>query len=462
MKHRDSSPSRISLVGGAARSARVRRRMHARRGEQGLTILLVAILALVLIGFTGLAVDLSRVYTASQQLQAAADAAALAAANRVSNEIDPMDPSNPFTATRQMAIAVALKNMAAAAPVKLSANTPNAANGDIVIGRWDKVAQTFTPELKNPNAVKVTARRTTSSQGGPVSLVFGPVFAVNGADVGRTAIAVMSKTLDPLILVLDPDGSPGLKMGGNGNLDIMTGSVQVNSDENCAVEATGSATVTTPLISTCGTACAPVGAMHGPLEEKADPIADPLADVLPDTASWNAFKASLAKPLGASGKITATGTYSPGYYPKGLDINNTTVATLSPGTYMFGDKFDMQGGASLLGDGVTILIDKGAIMELNGNGVVTLSPPSSGMFEGVTIFSHRENSSDDAVTLGGTGVLTIDGMVYVPGGTLAMIGTSIKAIGGIICWQADIWGNGVVTGNKLPPPEALGTVYLVQ
>src|SRR5262245_38215051 len=42
----------------------------ARRRESGLTMLLVAVLMLVILGFAGLAVDLSRLYTASQQLQA--------------------------------------------------------------------------------------------------------------------------------------------------------------------------------------------------------------------------------------------------------------------------------------------------------------------------------------------------------------------------------------------------------
>src|SRR5262245_51758544 len=112
-----------------------------RRGERGLAIVLVAILVVVLIGFAGLAVDLSRVYTASQQLQSAADAAALAAANHVTDEVDPMDPSNPFSATRQAAISVAAKNVAASAPVKLAANTANTANGDIVVGRWDMNSQ---------------------------------------------------------------------------------------------------------------------------------------------------------------------------------------------------------------------------------------------------------------------------------------------------------------------------------
>lgn len=49
------------------------------RGEHGQTLPLVVIAAVVLIGFTGLAVDLGRVWVAKQQLQRAVDAATLAA-----------------------------------------------------------------------------------------------------------------------------------------------------------------------------------------------------------------------------------------------------------------------------------------------------------------------------------------------------------------------------------------------
>jgi Flp pilus assembly protein TadG len=456
---------RRQLDGGAAtgRAARRRRQQLARRrGERGFTALLVAILALVLVGFAGLAVDLSRVYTASQQLQAAADAAALGAVGHVVNEIDTSDPGNPFTLTRSVAVNVALHNSAAGAPVQLAANPGNAADGDVVVGYWDTTNNTFTPDLIGPNAVKVTARRTTTSQGGPVDLIFGPAFAANTADVGRSAIAVMAAALDPLILVLHPTSNASLKIGGNGTITVSQGAVQVNSDANCAVRITGSAHIASPKLATCGTACAGAGSITGPLQEHAPYVEDPLKDLLPDTGSWNAFRNSLPKPLGASGKITATGVYNPGYYPKGLSINNSTTISLSPGTYVFGETLDINGGARLEGDGVTILIDKGAKMNVIGGATLDLGPPTSGLFEGVTIFSHRENSATDAVNLAGNGVLTIDGTVYVPGGTLAMTGTSVKELGGIICWKADFWGNGVITGKDVPMPEMWSSVYLVQ
>jgi Flp pilus assembly protein TadG len=425
-------------------------------------VLLVAVLVLVLFGFAGLAVDLSRLYTASQQLQSAADAAALAAANKVSTEIDPSYPDNPYTVTRQMAVSVALQNNAAGVPVKLSANTANAPDGDIVIGRWDGIEKTFTPDLVDPNAVKVVARRTTTSEGGPIDLIFGPVFEVTGADVGRTGIALMSKVLDPLLLVLHPSAKASLDIGGNGLISLAEGGIQVNSDSNCAIDVNGSSHVSAPMTSTTGTVCAPAGSITGPLYEHVPVVPDPLADVLPDTAAWNAFKASLPKPLGSDGRITDSGTFSPGYYPKGLSVNNSTVVTLAPGSYMFGEEVKMNGDAQLHGTGVTLFIDHGATMDVGGGTTLELGPPSSGTFKGITIFSHRDNTGKDAVSLGGNGVLEVDGIAYVPGGTLAMIGTSIKSIGGVICWKADFWGNGNVTGKKVPPPENYATVYLVQ
>ena len=59
---------------------------HRRRaGERGQSTLLVAIMLIVFLGITGLVIDVARLYVAQRQLQTAADAAALAAAQDLPN-----------------------------------------------------------------------------------------------------------------------------------------------------------------------------------------------------------------------------------------------------------------------------------------------------------------------------------------------------------------------------------------
>ncbi len=63
----------------------LQRRCRSLRGEHGQVLPLVVIAVVVLIGFTGLAIDLGRVWVAKQQLQRAVDAATLAAGQDLPN-----------------------------------------------------------------------------------------------------------------------------------------------------------------------------------------------------------------------------------------------------------------------------------------------------------------------------------------------------------------------------------------
>jgi hypothetical protein len=111
-----------------------------------MVLIYVAILSLVLIGLAGIAVDSALVSSAGQELQNAADGAALnAPATSVGREGD-----LSVTAVRSAAMSVALANDAANTSIKLDANTSNAATGDIVVGHWDQHRPHLHPEPELP------------------------------------------------------------------------------------------------------------------------------------------------------------------------------------------------------------------------------------------------------------------------------------------------------------------------
>src|SRR4029453_9353744 len=83
-----------------------------RRSERGAMILIVAILAVLVFGFIGLAVDSSHVASAAGQLQDAADAAALAATHSLAAEAPLGGSQGTYAVTRQKAIDVAAQNIA--------------------------------------------------------------------------------------------------------------------------------------------------------------------------------------------------------------------------------------------------------------------------------------------------------------------------------------------------------------
>lgn len=125
-----------------------------RHGRSGGVAIILALSLLVLLGFAALTIDLGYARMVQAQLQAAADAAAMGGAQRLSTD------AAGLIAARSTAVSIGAANEANGHPVALDANPINGADGDVVLGIWDATAGTFTPSM-NPelvNAVQVTAR----------------------------------------------------------------------------------------------------------------------------------------------------------------------------------------------------------------------------------------------------------------------------------------------------------------
>src|SRR5688572_15958714 len=144
-----------------------------RRRGVGLTYSIVILIALC--AMASFAVDMGRVVVVKTQLRAAADAAALGAAQYLLYDLN---------AARAAAISTAKANTADGAPVILDPNL------DVEFVKWDESTRTYqsaSATLK-ANAVKVTARRT-NARGNPVNLPFAKMVGANTCDVQGVAIA---------------------------------------------------------------------------------------------------------------------------------------------------------------------------------------------------------------------------------------------------------------------------------
>ena len=147
----------------------------SRRREAGLAILLVAILVLVLFGIAALVVDGGHAFDLKAQCQATADAAALAAGEKLPD----------LTAARAAAMAYGTKNMD---PAK-HGTVITASN--VEFGKW--ASNVFTPSAlaTEINAVRVTARRSVSGLNA-MDTTFGKSVGSDTVDVSSKAVAVAS------------------------------------------------------------------------------------------------------------------------------------------------------------------------------------------------------------------------------------------------------------------------------
>jgi Flp pilus assembly protein TadG len=242
----------------------------------------VAMFALLMTMFVGLAIDTSYYVYSGQQLQNIADAASMAGAIVVRDGVNG-DPTSPIQLANDWAIATAAANTVAHQSPDDTAFTlePNyentIVNADIQAGNWDRETGVFTlydplnppppqtgpyaePLSHLPNAVRVAARKTVSSSNPPLPLLFGPIVGHDTADIEKTSIAMIGGTNGAGLIVLNPNKRCALRMGGNVNLDISAApdgeaGIQVNSDNRCASCAGGSVTVQAGEMNVVGDTC---------------------------------------------------------------------------------------------------------------------------------------------------------------------------------------------------------------
>ena len=422
---------------------------------------MAAIVALVVLMLIGLGIDTALVMTANQQLQRAADAAALAAANQYQ-----YTQASDWPLVRQKAIdTAALQSVVRCGTLQIADNPTNAAAGsgrtDMLLGAWRfnrithafEFARTdFTTGLPRPNAIQIYPRCGDGTLNSPLALLFSPLFGATAtSDVGRPATAVLAPRDQPLILVLDPTGADALHFNGGVTMDVQAGTIQVDSSDVCAWSVSGSSGVLmgqrTRIV---GDVCIVQSNLTGDLITHSFYVPDPLA--------------SLASP--ASGGMTNygimqnPGTYQPGYYPRGITVNGGT-ATLNPGVYFVENGINLKGNAFLTGTGVCLYLASGGFVT-NGTSGVQLTPPSSGTYAGISYFQARSNTT--ASSIGGTGTFDIVGTIYFPNAEFDMSGNVSRTIGRIVVWRLNISGNAgyVITGLGVLPTTDPPHVFLVK
>lgn len=140
--------------------------MNSKRPQRrGAILILGALLMVLMVGLVAFAVDLGYVVLVRTQLQAAADAAAMAAATQM-----PESKAAAIDAARQYA----QYHQSGGKSVKLL-------DSDVVFGIWDVDTRVFTPTAAIGNAVQVTCKRDAAHDS-EAPMFFGRIF-------GRTTFA---------------------------------------------------------------------------------------------------------------------------------------------------------------------------------------------------------------------------------------------------------------------------------
>jgi Flp pilus assembly protein TadG len=441
----------------------VRARRSRSEGRRGGVVIWIAVVFLLLIGFLGLAIDVSYVVGTLQELQATADAAALAGASQLISDPDYAEPDPDFALTRQAAADIALQNLAAKAGTQLDLNPGNVASGDIVLGTWDGVNRVFVVDPLSPDAVKVVARRTPE-RNGPLPLLFGKIFGLDEVALERTATATIASTDGTVILILDPTGDQALSLKGTARMRAF-GNVQVNSTSTDALYLNGPPDVPrlrARRINVHGGSSTPAGAAV-PEPRVGQPIIPDYLMYLPDHPDPTRTNLPVHDRA-----IDGAGTYTQGHYT-GIDFTSG-VAQLQPGVYVIGpDGIKLSADAQLRGEGVVLFVEAGGGVQVAGQGMagMDISAPTSGIFKGICLYLSRLTGTpgyDDSkafCNIQGGGLFDVRGTIYVKNAQLEMDGNVYRRVGSIVVFRQlvrgtasyDITGEG--PGAPAPPTVAL-------
>ena len=295
------------------------------------------------------------------------------------------------------------------------------------------------------------------------------------ASARSSAAAIASSGGGGCIYVLDPSAPESFNAGNDFQAKFGCG-VYVNSSANGSTEATaamsvyGSAYITTPSVSVVGSYYkdnSGAGTSSTPTTGTSV-VTDPLASLPSPTAA----------PSCQSGNFTSWQstqyTPAPGTYC-GFSLGNGMNAQLSSGTYIInGGTFSIQGGSTLTATGgVMIYLTGGATMNIANGASVTLSPQTSGSYQGVLFYQDRTVTSPGSSTIAGGANLNLSGSLYFPHALLNInngTSTSISAAGTTTAIVADMvdfqGGASVFTAATNPSQTGISgvtySVYLIE
>jgi Flp pilus assembly protein TadG len=360
--------------------------------RRGNIVILIAVCMSSLLAITAIVLDGGLLLDYRRQAQSAADAAALAAASQLLN--NGATSSNPDPGDKG--------NEAALASAAANGVSNNGTNSIVTVNippkEGDHAGKTGYVEV----IVQLNLKRT-----------FSRIFGDEDLPVPARAVARGKRDKLPNgILVLNPTQKGALDVTGSATLDVK-GSVIVDSNHSEAVTFNGSSIVTAKEVNITGsnpgyTLGGSSAFNSAEMLTGIAPTPDPLITLPPPDASSMTIRDGK--------KIKDGDVLQPGVYKGGITVNSHYQITLMPGIYYLeGGGFHLGAQAGLTANGVMFYNapdDKGNVGAINmsGGGQVIMSPPTEGLYEGMSLFQDRTSTSP--ITLSGQSNWDFGGTVY--------------------------------------------------
>jgi len=293
--------------------------MRTLRHQAGQIFFIVAFSIVTLMGFAALALDLGFLYATKRQMQTAADAAAIAAANalQTSNSADYVQAAKDVASLDGFTDGT----NGVTVTVPASSGCPNAANQQCVAVTIAQAVPTFFLGAIGYSTVNVSVQASGGTVNGPAC-----------------------------IYALDPSAADAISLTGNVNINVSCGIID-DSTSASALYANGIVNVTTTSTGVAGnySSTGIVTFTPKPITQIA-PAVDPLGSLQPPSVGTctQAAVTNAGTNTTYSGGIWGTVNLAPAVYSGGWNISNPIISRLNFAAGTYGNGINIGGDISSL------------------------------------------------------------------------------------------------------------------
>ena len=329
--------------------------MKLKMQERGQSLVLIALAVIGLFGFSGLAIDGSRVFSDRRNAQNAADTAALAAAlARIREPI----VADKATAAEQAAMQRAISN-----------GYDNDANSTVEVHMCDEVG--LNPPCEGLPGLANKAEYIQVKIESTIPATFARIVGRQEFKNIVTAVAHAEDSIPgPLfdgaaLVTLKPDGDATFVANGSAYLDVVNSGVFNNSRDHCGMTIVGSGDYNVDtsfqVAGLYDKKCEKgVVDLNGAPVQPTNPVKYPpdLTIPIPDIV------------CSGNGSVSTSGdttTITPGNFASGVTINSTQHVIFAPGNYCFGGNVDIAGSANVIANDVNFEFGPGSSFSTTGN-----------------------------------------------------------------------------------------------
>lgn len=408
------------------------------RKRSGAVAVWLLVSLLVILGIVAIGMDGGRMMEKRRHAQATADAAALAAAEQLFLAEHPSLTGSSKKLRRSRKRRTARD---AALDVAKANGFDNDGKTSIVQFNWPPKSGEFAGRT---DCVEIIVQYNLGG-------TFSGIFKKNTLPVKARAVA-LGRTMPVGVVVLKRNGANAF-LNEAAAFTLVNSRMYINSTHQFAFKQKKPGLVVADAFNIAGGADTGGAIIVGDMNTGTRQVGDPLRDLPVPTSVSVQSKTQLVPGIKPKPLL-------PGIYRGGIKINALVTVMMLPGVYILeGGGLEVNAGGSLIGTEVMIYNTNGAAkadsIDMKAGSIVALTAPTSGDYQGVSIFQDRAVTDDIKLT-----DASISGTIYAPAADVKLIGNVVAGItlgGAYVVDSLDVSGVGAINidlgGNRPPIPE---------